>query len=437
MNRCYLPLVVWCFVGIASADDWVSLMSEDWRDHWYGRPGRMSPDEMAAMDTESRSEAIQKWTGEASEHWSVDEQILLNDGEGNFLVSKQQFGDYELQLEYRTVAKADSGIYLKECPQVQIWDFTDPSKFRLGSNLGSGGLWNQPAGRRGKDPLVLADHRFGQWNHVRVVQVGSRTSVWLNDQCVVDHALMDNYWDRGAPMPVHGSIVLQTHGGEIAWRNIRVRPLTTTQANETLAAYQNVAYRSLFDGETLDGWVGAVDDYEVTQDGSIQCQKGRGGNLLTSELFQNFSVRLEFRLPPGGNNGLAIRAPLEGNPAYLAMTELQVLDHTHPRYANLDARQAHGSAYGMVGARRGFLRQTGQWNFQQVDVDGSAIRVELNGNEILNADLNDVSEFMAETPHPGRTRLSGHFGFAGHSDPVEFRAIFVRVLPSEEEKLRH
>ena len=126
---------------------------------------------------------------------------------------------------------------------------------------------------------------------------------------------------------------------------------------------------------------------------------------------------------------MAIRSPGTGDPAYAAMTELQVLDSEHPKYAKLDERQYHGSAYGMVPAKRGYLREAGEWNFQEVTVNGSKIIVELNGNVILNADLDSVSEFMADRPHPGKDRKSGYFGFAGHNDPVEFKNVSIRELP--------
>ncbi len=110
------------------------------------------------------------------------------------------------------------------------------------------------------------------------------------------------------------------------------------------------------------------------------------------------------------------------------MCELQVLDSEHPKYAQLDARQYHGSAYGMVPAHRGYLRPTGEWNFQEVTVKGSTIKVELNGTVILDTDLAKVSETLADQPHPGKDRTSGHFGFAGHSDPVQFRNISIKRL---------
>jgi hypothetical protein len=138
-------------------------------------------------------------------------------------------------------------------------------------------------------------------------------------------------------------------------------------------------------------------------------------------------VRLEFQLPEGGNNGLAIRHPGEGDAAYKAMCELQVLDNTADKYAKLDPRQYHGSAYGMIPAVRGYLRDIGEWNYQRVTVKGSTIQVELNGTVILDGDLNTVTEYMADRPHPGKERTEGYFGFAGHGDPVRFRN--VEIMP--------
>jgi hypothetical protein len=158
-------------------------------------------------------------------------------------------------------------------------------------------------------------------------------------------------------------------------------------------------------------------------DGAIQCKSGSGGVLHTPDEYGDFTVRLEIQIPPGGNNGLAIRYPGKGDTAYTGMCELQVLDNDAAKYAKLDARQYHGSAYGMIAAKRGYLRPAGEWNYQQVSVVGSNIRVELNGTEILNGDLSQVTEYMANSPHPGKDRVSGYFGFAGHGDPVRFRAV--------------
>ncbi len=191
-------------------------------------------------------------------------------------------------------------------------------------------------------------------------------------------------------------------------------------------------FESVFNGTNLEGWTGAKENYVVV-DGAITCKKGKGGTLFTEQQFADFVVRFEFMLPPGGNNGLAIRYPGKGNPAYAGMCELQVLDNTAKKYdGRLDPRQYHGSAYGMVAAARGHLKPVGEWNQQEVTVVGSKITVVLNNHTILKTDLSGVTEFMAKSPHPGKDLKRGHFGFAGHSDPVQFRNIRIKPLGSAD-----
>ena len=190
-------------------------------------------------------------------------------------------------------------------------------------------------------------------------------------------------------------------------------------------------FSSLFNGKDLTGWTGAVEQHEV-HDGTIVCKPGTGGNLFTKEEFDDFVVRFEFRLPPAGNNGLAIRYPGHGMPHLTGMCEIQILDNEHPNYASLDPRQYHGSAYGMVAAHRGYLRPTGDWNYQQVTVRGSRIQVELNGYTILDADLSQVTDFKDNpADYVGKDRTRGHFGLAGHNDPVAFRNLRIRRLSPE------
>ena len=114
------------------------------------------------------------------------------------------------------------------------------------------------------------------------------------------------------------------------------------------------------------------------------------------------------------------------------MCELQILDDTDAQYAKLDPRQFNGSAYGMVAAHRGYLRPVGEWNFIEVTAKGSTLVAELNGTRILDTDLSKVTEFKDKQPHPGKDRTSGHFGFAGHNEPVAFRAIEIKKI--EEKK---
>lgn len=394
---------------------------------WHGMP-HQDPYQWANMSEEERAKKLKTWNAEVEEHWSVKDGAIVNDGEGAYLTTDQEFKSFDLWIDYKTVAKADSGIYLKATPQVQIWDYTqEGGKWDIGADKGSGGLWNNSPGAAGKDPLVLADKPFGEWNRLRIKQVGQRTSVWLNDRLVVDHAIMENYWDRSQPLPVSGPIQLQTHGGEIQWKNIFIKELSAEEANEFLQEMPAEELADAFDGKTFKGWAGPTENYQVV-DGAMQCKEGTGGTIYTEKEYSDFKVRFEFLLPPGGNNGLAIRYPGSGDTAYVGMCELQVLDNTADGYAKLDPRQYHGSAYGMIAAKRGYANPVGEWNFQEVTVNGSNIRVELNGSVILNGDLAQVTEFMAGTPHPGKDRTEGHFGFAGHGSAVQFRNIKIGEL---------
>jgi len=399
---------------------------------WWGATTE-DPAKYMAMPAEEFAKKRAASLLDIQKHWSVDKGELVNDGKGLYLTTDKYYGDFELWVDYKTVAQADSGIYLRGIPQVQIWDFTkEGGKWNIGADKGSGGLWNNSKDALGKDPLVLADKPFGEWNRFRIVIVGERVTIFLNERLVVDHARMENYFARTSAVYRTGPIQLQTHGGEIRWRNVFLKEIKGEQANEILRnggvdkkpADDN--YTSLFNGKDLAGWKGPVDNYEVV-DGAIVCKAGKGGTIFAPEIYKDFSVKVEFKLPPGGNNGLALRYPGEGDTAYTGLCELQVLDE-HEKYAKLDARQFHGSVYGMAAATRGFLRPVGEWNYQEVIVKGSTIYVELNGTRILNTDLGKITEFMGGKPHPGKDRTEGHFGFAGHNDPVAFKNVRIKKL---------
>ena len=417
----HLPL--W---GESSQIGFVPLFNGENLDGWWGLKTEDPNKWMNLSEKEMKS----KWQAsqiDIRKHWRVEDGMLVNDGKGLFLSTEKNYGDFELKLEYKTVAGADSGIYLRGVPQVQIWDTTEAGgKWKLGADKGSGGLWNNgPKGVRGRDPLLHADKPFGEWNHFHITMKGNLVSVRLNGKLVVHRAPLLNYWDRKTeiskrkPLISKGPIQLQTHGGEIRWRNIIIKELEKSSLEEE--------FQPIFNGENFNGWKGAVQNYEIINK-SMQCIQGKGGTIYTEEEYDDFVIKFDFKLPPGGNNGLAIRYPGKGNPAYDGMCEIQVLDSEHKRYAKLDPRQYHGSAYGLSAARRGFLKQAGVWNNQEVTIVGSRIIVLLNGSLILDSDLSQIDSYMAGKKHPGLSRIRGHFGFAGHSDPVSFRNIKIKRI---------
>lgn len=220
-------------------------------------------------------------------------------------------------------------------------------------------------------------------------------------------------------------LLLSTRSGDAAaaWR-LAARSLDgDTEADE--------GFTTLFNGRDLSGWTGDTVSY-AAEDGVIAIHPGRrggGGNLYTEAEYDDFVFRFEFRLTPGANNGLGIRAPLEGDAAYVGM-ELQIIDNTAERYAGLHPYQYHGSIYGTVPARRGYLKPVGEWNSEEVIAVGRHVIVILNGAVIVDADLDVAStpKTMDGREHPGLKRSSGHIGFLGHGSKVEFRDIAIRTV---------
>jgi rhodanese-related sulfurtransferase len=167
------------------------------------------------------------------------------------------------------------------------------------------------------------------------------------------------------------------------------------------------------------------------EDGNLICVAGGKGNLLTQKEYSDFVFKFEFKLTPGANNGLGIRCPmrLEGN-LHMDGIELQILDDTAEKYNSLQPYQYHGSIYGIVPAKRGSLKPVGEWNHQEVIVQGRRIKVVLNGTTIVDADLDEATKSgtLDGQKHPGLTRPGGHIGFLGHGDRVDFRNLRIRDL---------
>ncbi len=618
---------------------WTALFNGRDLAGWRGRP-HFDPAKEAEGTPEERAKRQADWDADMRRHWTVENGLIVSDGQGVFLTTDREFGDFELMLEWMLPAScADSGIYLRGNPQVQIWDPACERDFKHGCEKGSGGLWNNPADSPGKWPMVKADRPIGEWNSMRITMKGDRATVVLNGQVVVSDCPLANYFQKGQPLPARGPIQIQTHGAPMHVRNVFIRdlgsfdlaapgwrdlgeadftnvncgadtwtwtpdrvtctgqpvgvirtkkPVTdfemsvewrhlsdggnsgvflwapmealdsikpgqlppggievqvldhgytakyekstgkkadwfTTDGDvfpvgsstmkpfqptaprgsrsfpkarhslgtpewnhyfiraiegqvrlwvnghevsggsdctpatgylclesegapvefrrlkirevhpdsETTAVASEDGFVPLFDGKTLAGWQGALDGHQVV-DGEIRSRPGVGGNLLTTAEYGDFELRFDFRLTPGANNGLGLRAPPEGDAAFEGI-ELQILDDGHPKYAGLKPWQMHGSVYGVVAAERGCLKPVGEWNEERVTVRGSQLTVVVNGRKILAADLTAFRDGQP-TPdgrkHPGLAREKGHVGFLGHGDEVHFRNIRIRELPN-------
>lgn len=202
------------------------------------------------------------------------------------------------------------------------------------------------------------------------------------------------------------------------------------------AAQDESGFVSLFDGKSLQGWrlMGQRGEGYGAKDGVIYCAQGGGGNLYTEKEYADFVFRFEFKLEDGSNNGVGIRAPLEGGASSLGM-EIQILEEQAAlagKWGTLREAQYHGSIYDLVPAKRGALKKPGEWNEQEITARGRRITVVVNGQTVVDADLNTISDPASLQKHPGMLRDRGHIGFLGHNDYIEFRNIRVKELPREE-----
>ena len=306
---------------------------------WHGLK-TMDPRQFESLSAEEKSKVLAEGAEDMKKHWKVQDGVIVNDGQGVYLTTDKDYGDIELLVDWKIGPQGDSGVYLRGTPQVQIWDFTEPRYASMGADKGSGGLWNNSPGAPGKDPLVRADNPVGQWNTFRIIQVGARTTIYLNDKLIIDHAILENYWKRSVPIPARGPIQLQTHDHELLWRNISIREIPPDEAHQILAKHGSAGFQPILNGKDLTGWAGPIENYEVN-DGVLRCKPNEGGTIYFNKELTDFMARVEFRLPPAGNNGLAIRYPGKGDTAYDGMCELQILDDAHAQYAkSIDARQA-------------------------------------------------------------------------------------------------
>jgi hypothetical protein len=310
---------------------------------------------------------------------------------------------------------------------VQIWD---TSRTDVGAQVGSGGLYNNQ--KYESKPLVIADNPINEWNSFYIRMEGDKTTVYLNGQLVTDNVILENYWDRSLPIFPKEAIELQAHGNRVEYRDLYVREIPRPEPYQVSEIEKKEGFVPLFNGMNLTGWVGNLKDY-FAKDGMIICDPERGGhgNLYTEKEYSDFDIRFEFQLTPAANNGLGIRAPLEGDAAYVGM-ELQILDNDAEVYRDLHPYQYHGSVYGVIPAKRGYLKPVGEWNYEEVVAKGNRITITLNGTVILDGDIAEASKNftapMDGNQHPGLSNKTGHIGFLGHGSWVAFKNLRIKEL---------
>lgn len=376
---------------------------------------KMHPDSLAAAQAKANQSMVNDWV--------VKDGLLIFTGHGENLATEKNYRNIELWVDWKITEKGDAGIYLRGSPQVQIWD---TSRREVGAQVGSGGLYNNTT--QPSKPLLVADNPIGTWNTFRIIMKGEKVTVYLNGVKVTDEVTLENYWDRKQPIFPEEQIELQAHGTYVAYRNIYVRPLPD---EDSLISSEEKAsgFLPLFNGKDLTGWIGNIAGYQAEGGAIVVHPEKSGGNLYTENTYSDFVLRFDFQLTPGANNGIGIRAPLTGDAAYEGM-EIQVLDSEHPKYSQLQPYQYHGSVYGVIPAKRGYLLPTGEWNREEIMIKGNRIQVTLNGTVITEGDIAAAAQngTMDHKAHPGLLRKEGHIGFLGHGDVVRFKNLRIKKL---------
>lgn len=415
--------------NMPEGDGFVSMFNGKNLDGWQGMIEGGNPLKIEKLSEKERAQKQEEANKVMLENWSVKDGKIVFSGHGGNLVSAKTYKDFEMIVDWLITKKGDSGIYLRGTPQVQIWD---TSRVEVGAQVGSGGLYNNNRDNV-RNPLKVADNPIDEWNTFHIKMIGENVTVYLNGELVVDNVRMDNYWNREIPIFEEGTIELQAHGNELAFRDVYVREINTDHIGLTQEEIED-GFVSLFNGQNLDGWQGNKTDY-YAQNGELVVNPKRGGhgNLFTGKEYSDFIYRFEFKLTPGANNGLGIRTPLKGDAAYVGM-ELQILDNSAPIYANLKEYQYHGSVYGTIAAKRGFQKPVGEWNVQEVVVKGTKIKITLNGEVILDGDIAYARDNGTKDGknHPGLKRDKGFIGFLGHGSELYFRNIRIKDLSNTD-----
>lgn len=388
----------------------------------------LNPVEKASMKAKKVKKAETLATETVASVWKATEDGMTYAGGATATMgSCKDYENFELMFEWKGEGKAGLGV--RSIPQID-----------LGGEK-SGALSGNVTGKN--TPDKLADNPAGEWNTVYVKIINDRVTVEVNGVVTASNVILENVCDRNVPAFVEGQLMLIGEGTPIEFREMYMRELPSTPRFELSAEEAKEGFEVLFDGTSMHKWTGNTTDY-VPVDGTIYvtAQYGGSGNLYTVKEYSDFIFRFEFAfMRKGVNNGVGIRTPMGVDAAYEGM-EIQILDHDAPIYKNLREYQQHGSVYGIIPAKRVKFPALGEWNTEEIRIQGDNITVTVNGQVILDGNIREacqghnVSEdgskknpyTVDKKNHPGLFNKQGHIGFLGHGAGVKFRNIRIKDL---------
>jgi serine/threonine protein kinase len=356
-------------------------------------------------------------------YWFVEEGRLIGrNGNSMLFTERGDFEDFHLRVEARVNSAGNSGVFfrieygpssLTSTPHGYEAQIALEKWIGKGPFYRTGSLWDLA-------PVESRLHLPDTWFTMEVIAEGNHILTKINGKDVASFIDRQRLYSRG-----HLALQCFDSATRVEFRKVEIQELSAPKVTAP-------EFRSLFNGKDLTGWAGAVEDFEV-RDGLLACKRGKRGAIYEPVERSDFVARVEFRLAPGAEGGLWIHYPGYGDRAYDSMCEIQILDDTHPSYANINPRIFHGSAWGLAAAKRGHLKALGEWNVQEVTVRGSTVKVELNGEVILDTNLAPIRDFLeGGRPYPAKDRTSGYFGVQSglgtNQGNVQYRKIEIRNL---------
>jgi len=317
--------------------------------------------------------------------------LVIQEGDG-FVRTDHRYTDFVLELDWkaRRAEKYDSGIYFRsESPEAgKPW----PKQYQI--NLLQGGEGNCIGVKEAVSKGLI---KPGDWNHFKLTVIGDKAEMEINGKPA---------WKAGGIEGNDGYLGIQVEvagGGQFEFKNIFVTEL---------------GHAAVFSGQDLAGWEGADEDAAKcwkVEDGQIVCTGQKGPWLRSQKEYGDFNLRLDYKLKPGGNSGVYVRVPADGNHhGDGAGVEIQVLDDKAERYKDLKPYQFTGSVYAIAPAKEHVSREAGQWNSLEIDVKGTRYRIIHNGVTIIDATDADFPEIK------GR-RAAGFLGLQNHSEEVWYK----------------
>lgn len=405
------------------------------------------PPKRARLAPEELAQAQAKADERMRAHWSVADGVLIFDGAGDNLCTAKDFGNFEMLVDWKIEPNGDSGIYLRGSPQVQIWD----PDAKPAAGIGSGGLYNNKLGPH--DPLVKADHPIGQWNTFRIRMVGDKVTVWLNDQLVVNHVTLENYWERPKPIYPTGQIELQSHQSRLCFKNIYIQELPVEEPSPSAEdSHAGSTPKAFIDG-TGPGWVSLNEGDFVNvncdadtwswNDGITHCTGKPVGVLRTIKEYTNFELVAQWKhLQYAGNSGIFVWAEPDSikelpRGKFPKCLELQILDHGYKEQYEKSGKRAdwfttNGDLIPVNGfkmnpfepkspdgsrsfPRKNLSRGFNQWNHYYVRAINGELRLWVNGEEVSGATACNPS--------------SGYVCLESEGAPIDFKEIRIRELP--------